>query len=362
MYCFVDPLAGKSYSPLQELTFEHGSRLRGIASDAFIGCHLLEFLCLPASVETIEGGAFGDSAICALEIEDGNTFFRVSDCFLMDFNQVSVLYYFGMELTVTIPDRIETIGKQCFSRDQEIVEVAFSPTSRINVIGARAFHQCEWLRSFYIPASVTSIGKACFLFCDDLSEVTYEEGSQLVQIDRETFSHCSKLKAIAIPSLVQSLGWGCFLECSMLETVTMPPDSQLARLDEWAFYGCGLISSIFLPASVECIGKDCFQHCHSLSTLTFGEPSRLEVLLSVPPRWPGFHPIPDSVKRLGLMTDWASSSQCVLGFGLDSRLESVEKTSDTVLPTCRCFVVISTRSLKRIRSHTEFSDELESSS
>jgi hypothetical protein len=140
----------------------------------------------------------------------------------------------------------------------------------------------------------------------------------------------------------------------MLETVTIPPDSQLTRIDESAFSGCALVSSICLPASVDSIGMDCFRECYALSTLTFGEPSKLEVLLSVPPQWSGFHRIPDSVKRLGLMTDWAGSSQCVLVFGLESRLESVEMASRTLLPTCRCFVVISTRSLKRIRSHTEF--------
>jgi hypothetical protein len=145
------------------------------------------------------------------------------------------------------------------------------------------------------------------------------------------------------------------LNCSLLETVTIPPDSQLTGLDECVFSGCPALSSLFLQSSVEWIGPESYQACYSLSTLVIGQPSKLEVLLSVPPRWPGFHPIPDSVKRLGLMTDWATSSQCALVFGRESRLESIEKTSRRPLPTCRCFVGISTRSLKRIRSHMEFS-------
>jgi hypothetical protein len=185
--------------------------------------------------------------------------------------------------------------------------------------------------------------------------VRFGPGSKLSRIGERAFAYCSALKSIVIPSSAQVLGQHCFLWCRSLENVTILPDSQLVRFEESFFGRCKLLRSLFIPASVEFIGVRCFEKCNSLSTLAFGSPSRLGSLLDIPPRWVGFHEIPDCVKHLGLCPDWRSGpSECVLTFGMDSKLETIGSSSRKIFLSCRSFVRISSRGLKRIRSHLEF--------
>jgi hypothetical protein len=352
--CFSDPADDPPISFLEELTFEPGSKLRRIASLAFVGCHSLKFLCLPASIEDIEGGAFSESGLRDLQIEDGNSDFLIRDFFLMDTDEVCLLYYFGSASHVIIPDYIEIIAERCFCRCEQVSDVTFGSESKINVIESGGFEDCVSLRSFRVPASVISIGSECFTFCENLSEVEFESGSKLFEIDLDAFSYCSALQSIIIPSSVQSLGRNCLFGCRRLESVTIMADSQLVCLGDWVFAGCALLQSLFIPGSVESIGIGCFDRCTSLSKLTFGFPSDLETLLDIPPRWPGVHGIQNSVKHLGLCPDWTGASECVLVFGCQSKLEKVEPRRMKSGSSCRCFLQISSQSLKRIRTDLEF--------
>jgi hypothetical protein len=72
---FVD--AFEDFSCVQTLTFEAGSKLQRIEKLAFSGCASLKSICLPASVTEIGGGAFCDSGIREISIEDGNRHFVV---------------------------------------------------------------------------------------------------------------------------------------------------------------------------------------------------------------------------------------------------------------------------------------------
>jgi hypothetical protein len=354
-FCFADPVDEFHSCSLETLTFAEGSKLRRIEAFAFVGCHSLKSICLPASVEEIGSGAFSESGIRDVQLESRNFSFRVRDCFLMDFAEISILYYFGADSNVTIPDYIEVVGQRCFSDSEDVSDVTFGSLSKVSSLGSAAFAACVSLRSFDIPASVTSIGPVCFLFCENLTEVRFGPGSKLSRIGERAFAYCLGLKSIVIPSSAQVLAPLYLLYCHSLENVTILPDSQLVRFEESVFCECKLLRSLFIPASVEYIGVRCFEKCNSLSTLMFGLPSRLESLLDIPPHWVGFHEISDGVKHLGLRPDWPSGpSECVLTFGMDSKLETIGSSSRKILPSCRSFVQISSRSLKRIRSHLEF--------
>jgi hypothetical protein len=97
-YCFAHPNSEPVFGAVETLTFECGSKLRRIEAFAFVGCHLLQSICLPASAEIIESG------ICELQIESRNSHFRVRDFFLMDFAEVCILYYFGGDSKIEIHD------------------------------------------------------------------------------------------------------------------------------------------------------------------------------------------------------------------------------------------------------------------
>jgi hypothetical protein len=269
----------------------------------------------------------------------------------MDFAEVAILHYFGADSSVTIPDYIVVVRERCFSRCEHLCDVTFGFPSKVSLLETAAFEECVCLQSFCIPASVTSIGVECFTFCESLAEVTFEPGSKLSRIDREAFSYCSALKSIAIPSSLQSIGSSCLTDCEAVCNIVILPDSQLVRLERSFCDGCERLQSLFIPASVEFIGVRCFEKCDALSQLTFGAPSRLENLLDIPPRWDGFHAIPDGVTLLGVC---ARSGECVLLFGRDSKLEMIGNPSRMIRVGCHSFVQLSSRSLKRIRSHLEF--------
>jgi hypothetical protein len=121
------------------------------------------------------------------------------------------------------------------------------------------------------------------------------------------------------------------------------------------------LKSLFLPASVEFVGKDCFEGCTRLASLTFGSPSHLRELLNAPYRLSGVVSIPDSVEILGQCGYLKGRSRQVLSFGVESRLSEIRAKSfryfDARRVPCRCFLNVSSRSLKVLRKKLEFETE-----
>jgi hypothetical protein len=341
--------------PVLTLTFEAGSKLQRIETGAFSECSSLKSICLPASVTEIGGGAFCDSGIREISIKDGNRNFVDFDDFLMDFDQICVIHYFGCESDLMIPSSVEILRTESFADIESLRTVKFSPGSKIRVIEEDAFAGCYSLPSICIPASVHFIGSNCFSYCHALSVVDFEPKSKLQQFEEETFRDCS-LRSITIPSSVQILGQDCFRNCFTLETVTFLPDSKLVRLEQCAFADCRALSSLSISPLVEFIGIDCFEGCDSLSTLTFGSPSRIRELLGLPRRWFGFHPIPDSVEHLGLKPACPAGQHCVLTFNNESNLVSLVPLEWKPGTRYRSFLQISSGSLKVIRSNLEFAE------
>jgi hypothetical protein len=254
----------------------------------------------------------------------------------MDIDEVSLLHFLRAEMNTEISSEADQLFDRIGEGTAQFIE-AWNP-----------------LYSVCIPASVTSIGPSSFAYCAGLMEVTFEPGSKLSRIDARAFGCCPHLKVLAIPSSVTLLNSNCFTGCQKLETLILLPDSQLVRLEDSVFNRCRRLSALFIPVPVESIGANCFSDCNSLFTLTFGSPSHVERLMDIPPFWSGFHSIPDSVKQLGLCPNPGVSGECVLVFGTESRLERIKITAGRLPPKSRCFVQLSSRSLKRIRSGMEF--------
>jgi hypothetical protein len=344
------------FRAFQTLTFEAGSKLQCIETLAFSGCFSLKSICLPASIKEIGGGAFSESGICEISIEAGNPHFVVSGHFLMDFEQTRVIQYFGCESGLTIPSEIEIFCTHSFSTLTSIATIKFCPGSKNRSIEAMAFGRCGSLRSLCIPASVECIGRECFTLCLSLSVVEFEPGSILREIEDRAFWHCNSLNSIAIPSSVQSLGLRCFMDCYTLQSVRFLPDSKLLRVGESAFALCRRLSSLSIPPLVEFIGKHCFAGCSSLSILPFEPPSRIRALLDLPPRWFGFHPIPDSVEQLAFQPACPAGEHYLLTFTYESNLVSLDPSEQRPLTLYRSFVHLSSRSLSAIRANLEFTD------
>jgi hypothetical protein len=154
-------------------------------------------------------------------IEEGNRKFKVNGNFIVDFEGVSIIWYFGQLCEVVIWGSIQQLSGGCFA--------------------------CSCI----------------------VSSVIFECGSQLSCIERYAFYKCSSLSSICIPSSVEKICEGCFSECNSLSTITFESDSKLSCIERYAFYKCSSLSSIYIPSSVEKICEGCFYGCNSLSTITF---------------------------------------------------------------------------------------------
>jgi hypothetical protein len=197
------------HKEVRSLEFEAGSHLREIERTALSGCHELQNLCIPASVEKLEGGSLPMSRTCRIELASGNPSFARQGDFLIDLNHHSILRYFGSGAEVEIPGDIETIADGCFCDCRTLCSVEWGPSPRLTSIGALAFQDCSRLNMITIPSSVTFLGRFCFCECRFLDTVVFCSGSRMNCIGESAFATCTWLRSIVLPSTVKTLQTGC---------------------------------------------------------------------------------------------------------------------------------------------------------
>jgi hypothetical protein len=334
---------------LESVTFEAGSQLRAIKPYAFYGCGLLTQICLPPLVEIVDGASFAGCGLSKIELENGSEYCRIlSDC-LVGLKSNALLRYFGENPTVWIPEEIEFLACGCFEGRKSISSVTFAAASKVTSIQERAFIWAG-LSSICIPSLVTSLEKSCFESCISLETVSFSSPSNLTTIGTRAFHGCSLLKSLLIPSSVELLNNYCFSNCHQLASVLFPLDSRLIRIGVGAFTKCLSLTSFSLPSSVEILGSVCFDQCHSLSDFRISSPSKIRDVRDLPS---GFSEIPDSVELLQFKIQGKKQTQRILQFGTDSKLTYIDVFSRS-LRNKRCFLRVSTGTLKRLRSQFEF--------
>jgi hypothetical protein len=186
-------------SAIRVITFENDSQLRRIESRVFFGCRSLRSICIPPSVESIDGSAFADCQIFDIRIGEGNRSFRVFGEFLLDFEGTSIVRYFGQDCYVTISCEIERLLCGSFSHCDWIRGLKFESPPKVVSLGRRGFEKCFMLESISIPASIETIGEGSFRKCKNLLEVRIDVGSKLRRIESETFIGCSSLMSVFVP-------------------------------------------------------------------------------------------------------------------------------------------------------------------
>jgi hypothetical protein len=308
-YAFITSENASAHSvmstPLTKLSFEPGSRLRTIKARAFVGCFLLDSICLPASVENITGESFLGSHLREISVASGNPFFRMSNNFLVNFKDKRAIRYFCLQSTAVIPTEIESIGRHCCSGLLSLTQVTFASPSCLSLIETLAFAKCSTLESVVLPPSVEILENQCFEFC------------------------------------------------VCLKWVAFPPDSKLREIGVRAFQWCSLLTGLTIPASVEHIDDDCFDECESLFPLSFASPSRLREL-SLPRLIHRCQSIPDAVEELTFFTNPDKSIASVLTFGRESTLQEIRRDYRERKVPGRVFLQFSSRSLKGMRLRLEF--------
>jgi hypothetical protein len=158
--CFTN--SPKACLPLKQVLFEAGSRLREIEGGAFQGCHRVMEICIPASVEKMNGGSLPPH-VERVVMERGNQHFAWIDVFLMTRDHRRLLRCFDRGDTLIIPAAVEEIEEKCFDRlMMKLHFLDFEPNSRLRSIAAQVFEGFFHLMGVTIPSSVVFLGNRCF--------------------------------------------------------------------------------------------------------------------------------------------------------------------------------------------------------
>jgi hypothetical protein len=306
--------------PMSSLeSVEFPSTLTEIGYSAFRSCSSLQYIDIPASVETIEGDAFSEIPRLTIRLNGGPSDISIGEyCF--DANDLNLIVpddyvdaYKEADYWKDIQDlRVISIGdfetNKGFIIDEQNVLVSYVgnystvviPDS-VTSIGDNAFRNNMSIKEITIPANVLSIGDYAFSGCINLKTVNFAEESTLSSIGKYAFEITSKLETIVIPSTVTVLSEGLFsfsgiayisIRSTVLEIgdyafqynsnlravafeLNESDTTVITKIGEGAFIGCPTLTSFYVPASVTIIGNSAFA-LSGLAIIMFEADSALE--------------------------------------------------------------------------------------
>ena len=270
--------------------------MKTIGETAFTECPF-NSIEIPASVETIEVGAFNNCiALQTVTFEKGTQLKTIGE--VHDYHDIHGAFYGCTSLTtIEIPASVETIKYSAFNGCTSLKTVTFEKGSKLKMIEGSLFSDCTSLTSIEIPASVETIREDAFARCTSLQTVTFEKGSKLKTVDG--FNECTSLITIEIPASVETIEYGAFAGCTSLTMIEIPASVETIREDAFArctslqtvtfekgsklktvdgFNECTSLITIEIPASVEEIRGYAFKGCTSLKTVTFEKGSKLKTI------------------------------------------------------------------------------------
>ena len=210
----------------------------------------------------------------------------------------TLVSYTGSESDITIPLGISSIGKDCFSGNNNLVSVyipdevtsidyaAFencknlrkvSIGTGLKSIGSSAFSGCQSLNEVNIPKYVENFGSGVFAACPNLSDVKIDDGNRnLICLDGVIYSRDGKklyqylagrpYSTYEIPQPVKEIGEFGFYGANMLTTVTVA--EGIEEIPEYAFLNCSALNKVNLPSTLKAIRKGAFGGCTNLTALT----------------------------------------------------------------------------------------------
>jgi hypothetical protein len=77
--------------------------------------------------------------------------------------------------SIDIPSSVQVLGNECLCCCKALSGVTFAPNSKLSHIGSQAFQFCSSLSSICIPAAVLYLGPGVF-DCTHLEAISIEEG------------------------------------------------------------------------------------------------------------------------------------------------------------------------------------------
>jgi len=182
----------------------------------------LKTVTIPASVKSIEEGAFGDCYLESIDVDGNNSYYSSVDNVLLDKDETTLLLYpMGKAGGFIVPSSVKNVSKASFSNCVNLTSIELSS---VEDIGERAFLGCNSLTSLALPSSLKTIEVEAFSKCKGLKSVTFK--GDIDTVGSSAFSFCEELELVSYKG-VNDPGTGSddvFRGCGKMEYVCVTPD------------------------------------------------------------------------------------------------------------------------------------------
>ena len=237
------------YAPLATVAFP--ANIRTIGDYAFADTAIAGSVTIPASLESLGGGAFGAChALTEIKVESGNKIYADID---------GVVYTNDGKTAVAYP--------------------AGNPAENYTVldwtqkIGVAAFYGSWNLRGVAVPAGVDEFYEYAFFDCEGI--YGYSLPDTLETVGPYSMAKNYSLSSVSLPDSVMNIGRYAFAYDSSLYTVYISDTSKLARIS-FASFALSGIQTMRIPANVSTVAQYAFEGCKQLTSVTFAAGSKLQ--------------------------------------------------------------------------------------
>ena len=273
-----------------------------INNSAFQNCTALETVVLPDSVKQIGNSCFSGcpslttlripkDTVLGINVFDGDTALFPDTDFQILNGEYLYAYTGETQSTVTVPDGISIIGRNCFKQHTEIKKIVL-PQGVETILGG-AFQSCTALESVLLPDSLQEISEMAFGGCLALKTVSIPDSVK--RIGYNAFSRCTALSAIRLPASLSVLEQFMFFGCTSLTDVEFA-GNRLESVQNSSFENCSLLENIHFPEQVQYIAPTAFDGCDKLKETHTKNGSFVidRVLVHAEPQYPVYQ-IPNGV-------------------------------------------------------------------
>ena len=237
------------YAPLATVAFP--ANICTIGDYAFADTAIAGSVTVPASLESLGGGAFGAChALTEIKVESGNKIYADID---------GVVYTKDGKVVIAYPAGNPAENYTVLDGTQKI--------------GIAAFYGSWNLRGVTVPAGVDEFYEYAFFDCEGI--YGYSLPDTLETVGPYSMAKNYSLISVSLPDSVINIGRYAFAYDSSLYTVYISDTSKLARIS-FASFALSGIQTMRIPANVSTVAQYAFEGCKQLTSVTFAAGSKLQ--------------------------------------------------------------------------------------
>lgn len=317
---------------------------------AFYGCDKLTAVALPASVETIGIGAFGEcTALKDLTFEDGSSKLTlVTGNGDRPFRNAPIeTLYLGRNIDgLYFPDDLASLRKVTVGNDvTEIKSELF-----VNSTDLQEVHISDlvaWCGIDFEDSDCNPLSMAHKLYVDGSLLTGLAIPSSISVVKPYTFYGGECFTSLSLHDGITDMGEYAFYGCSGLTSVDLP--AGVATLNPCVFAGCSGLASVTIPANIKKINSSAFADCTGIKQVVF-EDSQEELLVDGIYNYPLFYN--SAIEKMYIGRNISGTTGSVMS--VDYRLSSLTIGSMVT----KIDKIFAGSSLGNPDAHTPFLDEL----